>query len=889
MAAPVLQNQAPASDATYVVPNTKIYLEITDADADLVAASVILKINGKTAWSSDAAQSGFAVTKTAITNGFSYEIEPFDPFVRGTTVQVDVYAEDAIPNSLSESYYFVIGTDKYLLKRDHFDNSAVDLSTILGNGSISEPAGTELVVSCPAATNCYWWTGTYNAPIAYTGLTSKVHHVGRSVVVMEAKLNEKSSTQPTWGYGQCGIALFENTQNAYMLYYSGYGVAGAYFVSRILAGSAGHLAQSGTVANPGDVDPHVTKIYWNSDPLIARYVPDLDVWMDPNELRFYFSTNGGSSFSHFLTTTLHADIGPELNIGCFVSNSYQYPQTTGEFDYLDVWELVPAEEFELTDLPYGFEEQADPVESVEFDDQTQPHLEQEGPTQYQSGVPTGQTISNEVRWDDITQPADAGGQEEYRDGTVRGLYPPFSEHVPSPGTGPQPSVQFEDEIAYFISGLTDYRQDTTDSNGHPHFVSERIVFGFFYDAAQEAGPWTNPTDPSFTGYGKDGNYYVSGVDQGTNAPWADETETDNRGPRADFPDKALICVGFDDPYLIPKEIVIFDLDNFPTSLDVWMRFEFGPSGGSYTMLGRVNQKPAFIKMSNGILGVVCTQGDYRGHLILINFTRQGDDCAHLIRSDAHYRWSPAGEIADRNLVGSYWTTSGVSPSLRTDSEYIYALEMFADGATTWVAVGGEDPGPNFYKIENKPTARVQVTGETGSANIGDARKVAISRDGTWFFTVEDKIFRLLSADYLEDYCYAYTDKTSRRLGGAPDWVQLPHNITQLIAVGPFLYAGTEVGIYQIDRGSFDYWLAYTIEDGGGGGKSNSPPAGEILAGPTPEIVSLQGVALNSSRYLFVATYNGITTIRVEDDQAIDSRTFPSLHAPIPHFNVTMID
>ncbi len=70
-----------------------------------------------------------------------------------------------------------------------------------------------------------------------------------------------------------------------------------------------------------------------------------------------------------------------------------------------------------------------------------------------------------------------------------------------------------------------------------------------------------------------------------------EASSANRSNRDDFPDRVLVCYVADGNDLTPKEVVIFDLDSYPTQLYVWMRFTFAPSG-TYTMMGRVQQKPA---------------------------------------------------------------------------------------------------------------------------------------------------------------------------------------------------------------------------------------------------------------------------------------------------------
>lgn len=484
-------------------------------------------------------------------------------------------------------------------------------------------------------------------------------------------------------------------------------------------------------------------------------------------------------------------------------------------------------------------------------------------------------------------PLDSGAVEIEALGEVADRYSPTRKLLPDESTR---SVQLEIETAYWLGIATDYRKTTNDFNGHPHFISDRILYAFFYDAAKEAGLWTTPTDPSFTGYGKDGRYYVNGVDQGSFAPWHDETESDDRGPRQDFPDKVLVCVGFNDLALTPSEVVIFDLDNFPTEPPaMWMRFKFGDSGGQYSMMGRVNQKPTAVSMANGIMTVVTKEGDYRGGIHLVNFTAIGQDCAHLIRSDTHYKWSPANEIVDRNLkAAAYWTTSGVSPSLRIDEESLYEVVMLANGGTTWLVVGGEDPGPNMFRVQTNPNLRIRCSGELGDANIGDKRKLAFDEDESLWVVLGARLHRVLKVDWEQEHIYIYTSLANFRPGAARSWIELPYEINDLVAVGDYIFASTDAGVYRIHRGSMDYALAYTISGGGGGGTNDAPPAGELLPGDEPEVYQITGYALHSAHYLAMTTKRGVAIVRTLDDVAVDSRLYPELHEPGAHFNVPMV-
>ena len=85
--------------------------------------------------------------------------------------------------------------------------------------------------------------------------------------------------------------------------------------------------------------------------------------------------------------------------------------------------------------------------------------------------------------------------------------------------------------------------------------------------------------------------------------------------------------------------------------------------------------------------------------------------------------------------------------------------------------------------------------------------------------------------------------------------------------------GTDAGIYQVHRGTLDYWLAYTMVGGGGRGRNNaSPPAGELLAGTNEGIYDIHIFHIKTSMGDSIAhlscskQYSGhATIIRLTDD------------------------
>jgi hypothetical protein len=109
--APVLQNQSPAPTDTGVAIDSNIILEVVDTGAGLDASSVWIKVNGVLAWSGDAQQPGFVVSKDPVVNGWKYTINPDALLPEGLPTTIQVYARDAapFPNVLLTSYFFTCG------------------------------------------------------------------------------------------------------------------------------------------------------------------------------------------------------------------------------------------------------------------------------------------------------------------------------------------------------------------------------------------------------------------------------------------------------------------------------------------------------------------------------------------------------------------------------------------------------------------------------------------------------------------------------------------------------------------------------------------------------------------------------------------------------------
>lgn len=164
--APYLANLDPYNGEDPVAPTATISLDILDDGEGVDAATVFISLDGVTVWQGDSAQPGYAVTKTPVTGGYRYIIDPDVPMDQSTTIPVYVEADDlaTTPNSLATSYSFETGTDDppqvtnrspapnasgvsptAKVKFDIIDNVAVDENTVIitVNGVLAYVSGAE--------------------------------------------------------------------------------------------------------------------------------------------------------------------------------------------------------------------------------------------------------------------------------------------------------------------------------------------------------------------------------------------------------------------------------------------------------------------------------------------------------------------------------------------------------------------------------------------------------------------------------------------------------------------------------------------------------------------------------------------------------------------------
>lgn len=441
----------------------------------------------------------------------------------------------------------------------------------------------------------------------------------------------------------------------------------------------------------------------------------------------------------------------------------------------------------------------------------------------------------------------------------------------------KPHSALDDEVALYLGEICQYNAfGSVDLNGNQHFHSTSNLWyynAFVYDTTSE--PWRDPTSHAdFTGYATDGKHYTNGVEDAgpVYAPWYTETPSADRGNRPEFPVRALIVISI-------YEITIFDLDNFPTDLSVWMRIRIPTGTSAYWMFGYDAYLHMDCEMVNGVLYCGAQPaGTAQGRLHWFDFKRDGEVWGgQLIDSTNHWKLNPGVTSASRHdATGLY--ASGAS-SYRLTNNYIYRLSAFLDPDNInrqWLVIGGEDTIEVIFLENNEIADNTQIA-PTPAVDQGDYRKVDIGFDGMLWWAQGPYVVR-------NGYGYqggGMIDPTNRDDGmddilGKHPYVRLPYDVHSMVVGKNHVYAATDVGVYAIHKTTLNFWLAYTVVGGGGGGRVNNPPDGELLLGDNPRVDATHSLGIHHARlsdYLSISTWwiNGegaIAVIRLYDDIVI---------------------
>lgn len=736
---------------------------------------------------------------------------------------------------------------------EDFSSGLGDLLSDAGNGSISVTGG-QLAMSNPNGVNCDWWLSTaQNGPSVYREF-GRYRQSGSEIYMVEIYLSEHNKTS---GSTQSAVMFVveEDSQNYYFMenFWENTDYWG---VGKIIGDTLTNLWTGDWI---GKYRPGWARLYVNMG--VERIWPiEWGECLEPGDIGLAFSKDyndwSGSVFQYSNPEIFGAAPGV-LKFRIIKKNFGSFPESDAKFDDLRVFEWK-LNQWKLDGTRGG---QTAGIEDSAVFDVPEKKIE---PRQIE---PIDAYIEDTSHHD--TKSVSIPQQTRHWYPTIPTGYLVGIDEQPGYQTIPSSGLEDEGEEDWVVGGPVQFRQDTLDPQAHVHFSGLNPIAMFYY--MTEGEPWANPTTSGFTGFARDGTSYTGGVQDGgpIQAPWAQESAGGNRSARDDFPIESLLVV-------TQEELVIFDMDDFPNSLVVWMRFEINPN---YYMVGKGEGYVTSVKMANGAFAISMRHnGTENGGVIIVDFKQDGsNDCAHLIRSDNHYWWATSYDIRDRN--SNRWTTSGVSPSLRLNSEYMYSVAIYDDhDGKSWIACGGEDAGPQIIGIEDGRPMWVSSSNgpELGEDDIGNARHVLIDESGWLWFAIENRLYRSVF-DYKQGVLIA--DQTRKRQKGV---TFINMQITALAQARNYVYVGTNRGVYRIEKASLESNLAYTISGGGGGGYANNPPDGEILVGTQPEIKYLHALSTDKSSVLQVCTIaetgkrGGVTTIRLLDDLIINSQVYPDI-------------
>lgn len=742
-----------------------------------------------------------------------------------------------------------------------------------GNGTVTE-AGGVVTLTCGSGINCSAYA---NNPFAYRPLRS-LSAAFDTVLRIETRLYNYTAS----GSQGAGLSVFQDSSNAYLIqFYAGNSYI---YISRIYGGSGDNPAASVSAVSPPSTNPHTYRIYINptARALFVQEADGTNLTINGNEIQFWYRVGDAGTWTWLYSRQLEWPV-KGLSAGPFSYNGSPWPAGTALYNYFLVYQwdaskqrFVPANEnVPLTSAA------VDPTETMALEDAYR-FIGQSGepdfdsPDQLRGPISTNEQQSR-AALEDGYRIAPQGGQPLawMPDGLLDG------------GRSDSDILALEDTYACLLSLDPEFSTGTQDIDLHYHFTYNKPYIAFAYDTTGEA--WANPTTSNFTGYARDGYRYTNGVkDSGpVSAPWRTEASSANRSSRPDFPNKALLVVTL-------RELVIFDLDTYngnPPNLRVWMRFLLGNDASNFWALGRGVESILSVGMKNGLLAVGTQDTGWEvGGLITIDFRATTTATTFsMVRSDGQWIGNGTKTIVDRNTTSCYLS----SGSYRLDSEKVFSLSMLVEGTLTHIAVGGEDMAPQVLRysmntIQYLCTARGDDIGDYDQLNY---RHVHFDDVGWLWFSIGNRLYRNCN-DWREGYILPQANDS--RQGS----VALGADITKIAAAGNNVYCATSKGVYCVPKGSMAAFLAYTVAGGGGGGRLNAPPAGEILPGLVPNIQALRSYTLilgtTVVTYIVVGTwidassYGSFSLIRTFDDVIIKSLVYPNFIEPGTYISTVVV-
>jgi hypothetical protein len=356
---------------------------------------------------------------------------------------------------------------------DGFDNNVVDIQQDPANGAITEPVGTDLVLSITAGQHAGWGGGTGNdnkgCPIAFEAMGD--HAEFKGLMRFETRV---TGLVKTGNEIFAGLTVFNNRGNAYLV---GWYDANDYFYLYKMVDDVGRteLWKGGYYGDP-TTTPHVYRLYVNATDERVNLEESTSWSLNPFSIGFVLSSNDGSSWVYPHQRTL--EFAP-TKVGLYALNwSTTWRGVDASFDYLK------------------FEQNLEPVtvigdQNVDSQPQTSGAVEASGRRLESERTPSvglGPTIETiaDVRQIDYEEHAGLG----------------YGTHLPSDGG------QFEDvDLGQVVDA--DIMVEKEDSDGESMLTSGEVVDVFLIDTT--TGSFGNPVANDHWGAAKDGQFYANGL------------------------------------------------------------------------------------------------------------------------------------------------------------------------------------------------------------------------------------------------------------------------------------------------------------------------------------------------------------------------------------------
>lgn len=418
--------------------------------------------------------------------------------------------------------------------KDDFDNSTVDFLTHPGNGTITEPAGTQLRIYCPENQFCSIYSyGELN----YADLAVAYKPAGPPLLdqringpwLFELKFDDFNYTYNTT---LAGLFIWKgDLTDGYSYEFGFYPYENKIIINRWLGyfSSSTRLHTSVSKSAPNGTTTHIYRVYIN--PCDRQlWIPEHSTYINANGIAFTYSTDSGATFTwgHERTLDFQIDwIGPYVRSwDPAAGRTYE-----GLFDYFSMqsydWNVLKW----LPDIPLSYNEpsgadaqtHAGVIEEVRFvpsgisDYQNQisrGHLIPGARISGQEGdyrPPTSGLEDEYIIFPEYTQFLTPGPKESYLSGgrpVVMGVED--VEEISIMGFPATQQTMRGEDSGYCCFAEADYMESINDADGKSFLSGSDSTEALLIDTTQ--GSFGNPVSQNHWGAARDGKFYADGVE-----------------------------------------------------------------------------------------------------------------------------------------------------------------------------------------------------------------------------------------------------------------------------------------------------------------------------------------------------------------------------------------